>query len=241
MMDLIANELKSLRMPGMAQCRLSMQETGKTDELSFSDGLQILLQAEKDQRKINRNARLIKEAGFRYQASIEEMVFDSARGIEKNRVLQLTSCEYIRRGSAILISGATGTGKSWLATALGYHACLSGFHVAYFNMQKLFEKITMARIEAALPKFFDKLAQTDLLILDDFGIKTLEGQQLLDFLEVIEDRHARKSTIIISQLPVVDWYDIMSSNTTAADAILDRIMHTAVQRFELKGERLRKK
>ena len=240
-MDLIANELKSLRMPGMAQCRLSMQETRKTDDVSFSDGLQILLQAEKDQRRINRNARLIKEAGFRYQASIEELAFDSARGIEKNRVLQLTSCEYIRRGSAILISGATGTGKSWLATSLGYHACLSGFHVAYFNMQKLFEKITVARIEAALPKFFDKLAQTDLLILDDFGMKTLEGQQLLDFLEVIEDRHGRKATIIISQLPVVDWYDIMSSNTTAADAILDRIVHTAVQRFELKGESLRKK
>jgi DNA replication protein DnaC len=239
-MDLIANELKSLRMPGMAQCWLSLQETRNADALSFSDGLQILLQAEKDQRRVNRNARLIKEAGFRYQATIEDLVFDSTRGIEKNKVLQLASCEYIRRGASILITGSTGTGKSWLATALAYQACLSGFHVAYFNMQKLFEKITMARIEAELPKFFDKLAQTDLLLIDDFGVKTLEGQQLLDFMEVIEDRHARKATIIISQLPVVDWYDMMSSNTTAADAILDRIVHTAVQRFELSGESLRK-
>jgi DNA replication protein DnaC len=239
-MDLIANELKSLRMPGMAQAWLSLQETRKTDALSFSNGLQLLLQAEKDQRKINRNARLIKEAGFRYQASIEELVFDTARGIDKNRILQLASCEYIRRGSSILISGATGTGKSWLATALGYQACLSGFHVAYFNLQKLFEKITIARIEITLTKYFDKLAQTDLLIIDDFGMKVLDGQQLLDFLEVIEDRHARKSTIIISQLPIADWYDIMSSNATVADAILDRIVHTAA-RFQLKGDSLRKK
>jgi DNA replication protein DnaC len=239
-MDLIANELKSLRMPGMAQCWLSLQETRNADALSFSDGLQILLQAEKDQRKVNRNARLIKEAGFRYQATIEDLVFDSTRGIEKNKVLQLASCEYIRQGAAVLITGATGTGKSWLATALAYQACLSGFHVAYFNMQKLFEKITVARIEATLPKFFDKLAQTDLLVIDDMGMKALEGQQLLDFLEVIEDRHAKKATIIISQLPVADWYDIMNSNTTAADAILDRIVHTA-QRFELKGNSMRKK
>ena len=239
-MDLIANDLKSLRMPGMAQCWLSLQETRQAGTLSLSDGLQLLLQAEKDQRKLNRNARLIKEAGFRYQTSLEELAFDSARGLEKNKVLQLASCEFIRQGAAILISGATGTGKSWLATALAYQACLSGFHVAYFNLQKLFEKIAIARIETALPKFFDRLAQTDLLVIDDFGMKVLEGQQLLDFLEVIEDRHARKSTIIISQLPITEWYDILSANTTAADAILDRIVHTAV-RFELIGMSMRKK
>ena len=238
-MDLIANELKSLKMPGMAQCWLALQETRKTDALSFSDGLQILLQAEKDQRTANRNQRLIKDAKFRYQASIEDVVFDAARGIEKNKVLKLASCEYVRQGISILVSGPAGTGKSWLATALGYQACLLGFHVAYFNMQKFFEQISIARIEASLPKFFDKLAQTDLLIMDDFGMKVLEGQQLLDFLEVIEDRHARKSTIIISQLPVADWYDILSANTTAADAILDRIVHTA-KRFELVGDSLRK-
>ena len=239
-MDLIANELKSLRMPGMAQCWLSLQETRQADALSFSDGLQLLLQSEKDQRKMNRNARLIKKAGFRYQASLEELIFDSARGIEKNRVLQLASCEFIRQGAAMLISGATGTGKSWLATALAYQACLSGFHVAYFNLQKLFEKIAIARMETNLPKFFDKLAQTNLHVIDDFGMKVLEGQQLLDFLEVIEDRHDRKSTIIISQLPIAEWYDILSTNTTAADAILYRIVHAAI-RFELMGLSFRKK
>jgi len=239
-MDLIANELKSLRMPGMAQCWLSLQETRRADALSLNDGLQLLLQAEKDQRRANRNARLIREAKFRYQSSIEELVFDTARGFDKNKILQLSTCEYIKQGLSILITGATGTGKSWLATALGHQACMCGFHVTYFNMQKLFERITMARIEANLPKFFDKMAQTDLLIIDDFGMKKLDGQQLLDFLEVIEDRHARKATIIVSQLPVSNWYDVMGVNTTAADAILDRIVHTA-QRCELAGNSLRKK
>ena len=102
-MDAVANELKSLRMPGMAQCWLSLQETRKSDSLSFNDGLQLLLQAEKDQRKENRNARLIKEARFRYQASIEEVIFDASRGVEKNKVMQLASCEFIRRGISVLI------------------------------------------------------------------------------------------------------------------------------------------
>jgi DNA replication protein DnaC len=181
----IANELKSLRMPGMAQCWLSLQETRKTDSLSFSDGLQILVQAEKDQRRENRNQRLIKEARFRYQASTEEIIFDALRGVEKNRIMQLASCEFIRRGVPVLITGAAGTGKSYIATALGRQACLSGFHVAYFNMQKLFERIMLARIETSLPKLFDKMAQTDLLILDDFGMKVLDGQQLLDFLVTV--------------------------------------------------------
>lgn len=238
-MDVITNELKQLRMPGMAGCWQSLQETRKADSLSFTDGLQLLLQAEKDQRKENRNARLIKEARFRYQASIEEIMFDASRGVEKGKVLQLASCEFIRRGAPVLITGAAGTGKSFLATALGYQACMSGFHVIYLNMSKLFERIMMARIETTLPKFFDRLAQTDLLILDDFGMKMLDGQQLIDFLEIIEDRHGRKATIIISQLPVANWYDVMNVNTTAADSILDRIVHTA-HRFELKSESLRK-
>jgi len=238
-MNEIANEFKSLRMPGMASCWTSLLETRKIDSLSFYEGIQMLLQAEKNQRKENRNARLIAAAKFRYQVTIEELNFDAARGLERGKIMQLATCEYIKHGAPILITGATGTGKSWLGTALGYHACLMGFKVAYFNVQKLFEKITLHRIEATMPKFFEKMAQMDLLIVDDFGVKKMDGQQLLDFMELIEDRHSRKATIIMSQLPVSDWYDVMTSNTTAADAILDRIVHSAY-RFELKGETMRK-
>ena len=131
-------------------------------------------------------------------------------------------------------------GKSWLASALGHQACMNGYKVVYFNLYRLFEKIALARVSGTLHRFFSKLAQTDLLIIDDFGIKVLDGQQLLDFMEIIEDRHGQKSTIIVSQLAVSNWYDVLKKNTTAADAILDRIVHTAV-RFDLKGESMRKK
>src|SRR5690554_3527672 len=220
-MNEIANEFKSLRMPGMAQCWTSLLETRKIDELSFYEGLQLLLQAEKNQRKENRNTRLISAARFRYQVTIEELNFDAARGLERGKIMQMA------------------TGKSWLGTALGYHACLMGQKVAYFNIQKLFETITLHRVEATLSKFFQKMANMDLLIIDDFGVKVMDGQQLLDFMELIEDRHGRKATIIMSQLAVADWYNVMLSNTTAADAILDRMVHTAY-RFELKGDTMRK-
>ena len=124
--------------------------------------------------------------------------------------------------------------------ALGHQACMLGFKVRYFHVFKLFEEITNNRIEGTLSKFFKKLADTDLLIIDDFGIRSLDKQQMLDFMELMEDRHGMKSTIIVSQLPVANWYDMMKVNSTAADAILDRIVHTA-QRFELKGDSLRKK
>lgn len=239
-MNEITNQLKSLRLPSMAQCWESLVETHRQADISVEDGLQVLLQAERDGRLANRNTRLIKDAHFRYQASIHESLFDSSRGIDKAKILALSSCEYIRRGVPVTITGAAGTGKSWLASALGYQACLSGFKTSYFGLQKLFEKIDMCRIDSTLPKFFDKMANTDLLILDDFGMKVLDAQQMIDFMEIIEDRHGRKSTIIISQLPVSEWYDILSANTTAADAILDRIVHTA-QRFALQGNSLRKK
>ena len=232
-MEEISMQLKSLRLPGMAACWDSLAETRRMDGLNLRDGLQLMLQAEREQRTSNRNARLLKEARFRYQASIEEVRFDPKRGVEQTKVMQLATCDYIRKGLPVLITGPAGTGKSWLASALGHQACLCGFHTAYFNLNKLFEQVTVHRVEASLPRFFDKLAATDLLIVDDFGMKALDG------LEIIEDRHGRKATIIVSQLPVRDWYDVLQGNTTAADAILDRIVHTAI-RFELKGESMRK-
>lgn len=239
-MNEITNALKSLRMPGMAQYWETMLETRQTESYSLQDGLQLLIQAELDNRTLSRNSRLIKKAHFRYQASIDEVIYDSKRGVEKQKVLNLATCDYIKKGVSVLITGAAGTGKSWLGTALGHQACMNGYRVAYFNVYRLFEEIAMARIASTLHRFFLRLAQTDLLILDDFGMKVLDGQQLLDFMEIIEDRHGQKSTIIISQLPVVDWYDVMKGNTTAADAILDRLVHTSV-RFELTGKSMRQK
>jgi DNA replication protein DnaC len=239
-MDEITTFTKELRLPGMENCWRSLIETRRVDGMSLRDGLQLLLSAESEQRKENRNARLLKTANFRYQATIMETRFDASRGLDKNRVMELATCAYIKGGIPVIITGPAGTGKSWLATALGHQACMLGFKVRYYNVFKLFEQIAMARMEGTLTKFFNKIADTDLLIIDDFGVRSLDKQQMLDFLELMEDRHAMKSTIVVSQLPVANWYDMMKSNSTAADAIMDRIVHTA-QRFELKGDSLRKK
>jgi DNA replication protein DnaC len=238
-MEEIRSSLTRLKLPGMAACLKTLEETRKTTALSFSDGLKLLLQAEHDQRESNKYARLQKNALFRYRASIEELAFDAARGLEQSRILSLATGGYIRNGEAILITGAAGCGKSFLASALGTQACKQGFNVTYYNMQKLMARLKVARLEGTAIRLFDKLAKTDLLILDDFGLASMDNQQQLDFMEIIEDRHARKSTIIASQLPVANWFDVFKEETLG-DAVLDRIAHTS-HRFELKGESLRKK
>ena len=238
-MDQINSALTTLRLSGMAQCWKTLVETHKINGLSLTDGMEMLLQAEHDQRSANRYARLLKNANFRYNASIEELNTQPARNIDKSLVTRLAMGNYINQGESILITGSSGCGKSFLATAFGLRACSQGYTVAYFNMQKLTMKLKMARLEGTIIKQFDKLSNTDLLILDDFGLTTLERQQQLDFLEIIEDRHARKATIIASQFPVAQWFEIIGQETIA-DAILDRIVHTS-HRFELKGESLRKK
>ncbi|CAM4111554.1 DNA replication protein DnaC [Pedobacter westerhofensis] len=201
--------------------------------------MEMLLQAEEDDRSDKRFERLQRGAHFRYQASIEELQLETSRGLDKSLVANLATGDYIAKGEAVLVCGSTGTGKSFLASALGHHACFLGYKVVYYNLQKLLLKTKMSRIDGTIYKFFEKLSRTDLLILDGFGLTHLEQQQRMDFMEIIEDRHASKTTIIASQLPVASWYDVIGENTIA-DALLDRMVHTSY-RIELKGESLRKK
>lgn len=238
-MNPIESQMTQLRLHGMARSFQALMETRQALELSLSDGLALLLQAEHDERNNRRYARLRKNAAFRYPASLEQLSYGPARGLDKSLISRLATADYLEKGESVLITGATGCGKSFLASALGHQACMQGYTVAYFNVQKLLLQTKLARAAGTIARLFDHLAKTRLLILDDFGLTSLDANQRLDFLDIIEDRHATHATIIASQLPVASWYDIIGE-PTIADAILDRLVHTS-HRIELKGDSLRKK
>ncbi len=234
----IETQFGQLRLHGMNRSWKSLLETRRQSELSLEEGLEILLQAEQQDRENRRFDRLQKNARFRYRASIEEIRYDASRGIDKALIARLATGEYLSKGESVLITGPTGCGKSFIASALGHQACAQGHKVAYFNTQKLMMKTKMSRAEGTIFKLFDGLSKAALLIIDDFGLTNLGQQQQLDLMEMIEDRHAKSSTIIASQLPVSSWFDVIGEETIA-DAILDRLVHTS-HRIELKGESLRK-
>lgn len=235
----IEEQLSHLRLHGMHMSWKAMTETRQHHKLSLSEGLEVLLQAEEENRINARFERLKKAAKFRYRASVEELNLETARGVDPQLITDLAKGTYLEKGESILITGATGCGKSFLASALGHHACSQGKKVSYFNIQKLLMKTKLARLDGSFIKLFDKIAKTDLLILDDFGLAHLNKNQQMDLMEIIEDRHGKSSTIIASQLPVGSWYEIIGE-ATVADAILDRLVHTSY-RIELRGESLRKK
>lgn len=238
-MNTIENQLSQLRLQGMLSTWTAMRETRQHHQLDFEQGLEMLLQAEQQDRTNRRFERLQKSAKFRYQATVEELSLDTSRGINTSQITDLTTGNYLKKGESILITGSTGCGKSFLASALGHQACSQGNKVLYFNTQKLLMQTKMSRIDGSFLKLFEKLGKANLLILDDFGLSHLDKQQQMDLMEIIEDRHNVSSTIIASQLPVGSWYEVIGE-ATIADAILDRLVHTS-HRIELKGESLRKK
>ena len=172
-------------------------------------------------------------------ATIEQLEYSNERGIDKNLVHRLADCEFINRKENLLITGSTGTGKSFLASAIGHQACQLGFKVLYQNATRLFAQLKMAKADGSAIKELMKIEKQDLLILDDFGIQPFDQQSRASLLDIIEDRHGKRSTIITAQVPVKQWYDLIGEKTIA-DAVMDRIVHNA-QRIELKGESLRRK
>nr|WP_321358826.1 IS21-like element helper ATPase IstB [uncultured Draconibacterium sp.] len=166
-------------------------------------------------------------------------MYEHAKNIDRTKLLRLAECDFIDKNENVLISGSTGAGKSYIATALGYQACIEGYRVLYFNATKLFSKLKMAKADGSYLKELAKMARHQLIILDDFGLQPLDSQNRIALLELIEDRHNRGSMIVTSQLPVSKWYEIMGEKTIA-DAILDRLIHQSY-RIELMGESMRKK
>lgn len=194
-----------------------------------------LVEAETDYRQHRRYETLLKAARFRYQASVSEVVCSAARNLDQALFLRLAEGGFISRGENVFVTGATGCGKSYVASALGHQACRLGYHVLYYNLTNLFEKLHSARADGSYMRELTRIGKQQLLILDDWGIPTLDQQARLSLLQIMEDRHGRAATIITSQLPVSKWYEYLGE-PTFANAILDRLIHQA-HRIELKSDR----
>jgi DNA replication protein DnaC len=224
---------------GMFHAFKSSMETGKMNDYTADELLAHLVEAEWDDRQNRRVERAIHYAKFRYKASVEDVHYHADRSLDRNQIMRLADCTFIDRFENILITGSTGIGKSYVASALGYQACMQGYRVFYGSTPKLFAKLKMAKADGSYIKELSRLERTQLLILDDFGIQPFDSQSRSALMELIEDRHGKTSLIITSQLPVSKWFEVIGEKTIA-DAILDRIVHDA-HRIELRGESMRKK
>ena len=239
MNEITLTRMKQKKLYGMYGAFKTAIETGKTDNYSLDQFVSMIIDAEWDDKTNRRIERSIKNARFHYKASIENIIFDESRNIDKNKLFRLSECDFVSKYENVLITGSTGAGKSYLATALGYQACFQGFKVSYFNTTKLFSKLKIAKADGSYLKELAKIQKQNLVVIDDFGLQPLDSQNRIALLEIIEDRNNRGSMIVSSQVPVNGWYDIIGEKTIA-DAILDRLIHQA-HRIELAGESMRKK
>jgi len=239
MNESILQKMKQMKLHGMASAFKTSLEDSRNVHLTTDEMISFLIESEWDDRNNRRIERRIRTARFRYKANIEQIDFTLDRNLEKNLMNRFAECTFIQKNENILITGSTGIGKSYIASALGNQACMLGYKVLYTSTSKLFAMLKMARADGSYIKETVKIEKMDLLILDDFGMQPLDTHNRSALIEIIEDRHGKRSTIIAAQLPVAQWHDVIGEKTIA-DAVLDRIVHNAY-RIEMVGESLRKR
>lgn len=234
------DQMAALGLTGMADAWKALAEQDPGQALERNEWLGLMLDREAAARADKRFANRLRNAKMRFpNACIEDVDFAASRGLDRRQILALAQGDWIKAREQIILTGQTGTGKTWLACAFGHQAARLDHSVSYVRMPRLFEDMAMARLDGRFPRLVDKLARVQLLVLDDWGTHGLTDQQRLDLLELFEERYQRRSTIITAQLPVSGWHD-MIGEPTIADAILDRIVHNA-HRIELKGDSMRRK
>jgi DNA replication protein DnaC len=232
-------KMKKMKLYGMQRSFKHATENQSLTTLTPDELINMLVESEWDDRHNRSLERSLRNAKFRYKAGVEALDFNPERMLDKNQILRLAECDFIKKAENVLITGSTGTGKSFLACALGNQACALGYKVVYANATRLFTQLKMGKADGSAMKEMARLEKQDLLIIDDFGIQPLDAQSRMLLMEIIEDRHGKRSTLFTSQLPVQVWYEAIGDETLA-DAILDRVVHDA-HRLELKGESLRRK
>ncbi len=232
-------QLESLRLKGMAECYKALQQLPANEQPALDQTVAQLAEAEALYRDRRRTELYLKTSRLRYDAVLEDVYCTADRNLSKEALAALADCSFIRRAENVLIDGKTGSGKSFLACALGRQACFMGHRVEYFSMNKFIEKIALAKLDGSMLKVVNHIEKNDLVIFDDFGLQPLDNNSRLALLQILEDCYERKSVIVTSQLPVSKWYAYINE-PTIADAIMDRLCANA-HRIELKGESLRRK
>jgi len=232
-------KLTTMRFSGMAAALEEQMKMDGLQDIGFEERLGLLLDHEQAVRDTRRLKTRLSKAKLRQNASIEDIDFRHPRGLDKSLVLRLADCQWIKSHNNLIITGPTGVGKSFLACAFAQKACREGFNTLYLRLTKLFEDLSLAKGDGRYLKLLSSFAKADLLVLDDYGLAPLTQEQRHDFLEILEDRHELKSTLVTSQLPIEHWHEQIG-DPTLADAILDRLVHSA-HKIKLKGESMRKK
>jgi DNA replication protein DnaC len=232
-------KMRKMKFFGMFRAFKTSLEGDQNQTYSPDEMIATLIEAEWDDRQNRAIERQLKNARFRYKAAIEQIYYHTDRNIDRNVIMRFAECNFIDKNENILLTGSTGIGKSYIASAIGHQACSLGYKVMYANTQKLFGRLKMAKADGSYIREIAKIERQNLLILDDFGIQPFDAGSRSALMEIIEDRHGKSSTIITSQVPVNKWHEVIGEKTVA-DAILDRIIHES-HRLELEGESLRKR
>jgi len=231
--------LRHLKLGGMANALQSqLEQVGTYEGLPFDERLSLLVEQELLNREQRKQARLIRQARFKLDASVADIDYEHPRNVKQSQIARLAQSDWIHRAQNLLITGPCGSGKTYLACALGHNACLQGYSVRYFRLPRLLLALTQARADGSYLKLLTQLAKTQLLAVDDWGLEALTAAHRNDLMEIMDDRHGNAATLVISQLPTDQWYASIGDNTLA-DAILDRLMHHS-HRLQLKGESMRK-
>ncbi|MXW32824.1 MAG: AAA family ATPase [Rhodothermaceae bacterium] len=232
------DQLAQLRFHGMAGALRDQLAQPDIERLSFTERLGLLLDQEISERENRSLISRLRRAKLHQNACMEDINYQATRGLDRHQMLQLASCDWIRRHLNVIITGPTGTGKSFLACALAHKACLEGFRVRYHRLPRLLEELSIGRADGRYLKMLTTLSKLDVLILDDWGLMNLSQTQQEDLFQLLDDRIQKRSTIATSQLPVEHWHETMA-NPTIADALLDRLLQPAY-RIQLQGESMRK-